>query len=92
MRNVLPDGVEKYAESPLFNEETVPEKLTSEHDLKAGVWGKLCVIDGSLEYHLPGEAHRSQLLKAGEHAVIEPQQVHFVKPVRNVQFKVEFYR
>lgn len=92
MRNVLPDGVEKYAESPLFSEQTVPEKLISEHDLKAGVWGKLCVIDGTLEYHIPGGSHLSQLLKAGEYVVIEPQQVHFVKPVRNVQFKVEFYR
>lgn len=92
MCKVLPDGVEKYAESPLFTEQTVPEKLTSEHDLKAGVWGKLCVIDGSLEYHTAGGTHQNQVLKAGEHAVIEPQQVHFVKPVRDVQFKVEFYR
>lgn len=37
MAKALPDGVCKYSESPLFNEQTVPDKLTSKHNLKAGV-------------------------------------------------------
>lgn len=92
MAKALPDGVEKYAESPIFSEQTVPDKLTSEHDLKAGVWGRLCVIAGDLEYHVPAAPHQNRVVAAGEHVIIEPRQVHFVKPVRQVQFKVEFFR
>jgi len=92
MAKGLPDSVRKYSETPLFSEQTVPDKLTSEHDLKAGVWGKLCVIAGKLEYHVPGAPDKVHAIKAGEKVVIEPRQVHFVRPIGHVQFKVEFYR
>lgn len=92
MDNALPINVEKYAESPLFNEDTVPSKLTSNHDLKAGVWGKICVITGALEYNVPGDPAHTRVIKAGGHAIIEPEQVHFVTPVGQVEFSVEFYR
>ncbi len=92
MAKDLPDDVHKYSESPLFSEQTVPDKLTSEHDLKAGVWGKLCVIAGNLNYHVPGKPDQVSAIKAGEYVIIEPRQVHFVRPRGHVQFKVEFYR
>ena len=92
MSKVMPDGVHKYSETPLFSEQTVPEKITSKHDLKAGVWGKLCVIAGSIEYHAPGEPVQVHAVNTGEHVIIEPRQVHFVRPIGPVQFKVEFYR
>lgn len=92
VQTTLPEGLEKYAESPMFNEQTVPENFTSEHELKDGVWGKLCVIAGSLEYHLADGTPRRYIIAAGGHIVIEPRQGHFVKLARNVKFKVEFYR
>lgn len=92
MRADLPTDVARYAESPLFDEQTVPEKLTSAHELKAGTWGRICVSAGALEYHVPGNPHQACDILAGEYAVIEPEQVHFVKPVGHVLFKVEFYR
>lgn len=92
MARKLPDDVRKYSETPLFSEHTVPDKLTSEHNLKAGVWGKLCVIAGRLEYHIPGGPPEVHVIEAGHHTIIEPAQVHFVRPIGPVQFKVEFYR
>ena len=92
MATNLPDDVRKYSETPVYSEQTVPDKLTAEHDLKAGVWGKLCVIAGRLDYHVPGEPDLKRAIKTGEHVVIEPRQVHFVRPIGDVQFKVEFYR
>ncbi len=88
----LPDRVSKYAETTLFSERTIPDKLTSDHDLKAGVWGKISVLVGGLEFHVQGEAEQIRVIKAGEHAIIEPEQVHFVRPMRQVEFKIEFYR
>jgi len=44
MTDDIPADVHKYAESPIFTENTVPEKLTTLHDTKSGVWGRLCVL------------------------------------------------
>ncbi|KEO89703.1 hypothetical protein EH31_11130 [Erythrobacter longus] len=92
MEKTLPSCVQKYAESPLFNEQTVPAKLTSNHDLKPGVWGKVCVVSGTLKYSLPAKSNDPQIIEAGGYAIIEPEQVHFVTPIGEVEFKVEFYR
>ncbi len=92
MRKNLPQSVAKYAESLLFNEHTVPDKLTSNHDLKPGVWGRICVMSGTLEYNVCGDPPRAYPIKAGQHVIIEPGLVHFVTPTGKVEFKVEFYR
>ena len=92
MKHSLPHDVEKYAESPLFTEQTVPDKLLSDHDIKPGVWARICVSAGVLQYIVPADPDRVQTIEAGGHAIVEPEQVHFVKPVGQVEFKVEFYR
>lgn len=92
MENALPVGVRKYAETPLYDEKSVPDKLTSKHNLKAGVWGRLCVIAGKLEYNIPDAPSQTRLIDAGGYLLIKPEQVHFVAPVGHVEFKVEFYR
>ena len=37
----LPDDVEPYGKTPLFTNETVPDKLLNHHDLQAGTWQRL---------------------------------------------------
>ncbi len=88
----LPDHVEKYGESSLFTEQTVPRKLLSDHHLKPGVWGRLCVSSGALEFVIPGTPEQMHTISENEHLVIEPEQVHFVRPLGAVEFKIEFYR
>lgn len=46
--------IAKYSETPVFSEETTPSKLTSVHDTKQGVWGKLVVLAGEIDYIVPG--------------------------------------
>ena len=92
MMRTLPDGVEKYAESPLFTERSAPDKLMSKHNLKAGVWGLLSVSAGRLEYHMPRSDDQFFVVEEGDQVVIEPTEVHFVTPIGPVEFKVEFYR
>ena len=88
----LPEGLEKYSETPLFTEKSVPDKITNEHRTKPGVWGKLIVFDGGLDYVIPGPPEARQHIKAGEFGVIEPEIIHFVDITGSVAFKVEFYK
>ncbi|WP_446532553.1 DUF1971 domain-containing protein [Qipengyuania marincola] len=76
----------------MFSAETVPGKLTSEHRLKPGVWGQLCVGLGLVEFHTSGPSPSTTAVRAGESLIIEPALSHFVRLSTDVQFKVSFYR
>ena len=96
MKPILPDHVKPYAKTDVFTEETVPNKLTREHNTKANVWGKLHVLEGALDYVVPanegGPKQMEYTLTKDEHIVIEPQLIHFVRLTGNVRFFVEFYK
>ncbi len=92
MLRELPPGLTKYSETQCFDETSVPEKLTSAHNTKPGVWGKLVVLSGELHYVIPGPPEERHRVNAGDYAVIEPTIVHFVELTENTSFRVEFYR
>jgi len=88
----LPNHVHKYADSPVFTEKTVPSKLTSVHDTKAGVWGRLILIKGQLDYIILGPPQIVKPLTSGTVAIIEPQIPHYVSLQGPVEFKIEFLK
>ncbi|KUP93407.1 DUF1971 domain-containing protein [Tritonibacter horizontis] len=90
MTITLPSTVEKYAESPVFTEGTVPAALLREHSTKVGAWGLIVVRDGALTYTRKGCTPIR--LTAGDSAVILPQEPHHVTPGDAVTFQIEFYR
>ncbi len=92
MRDALPMGLIKYGGTAVFTEKTVPAKLTSAHDTKPGVWGKLVVLEGALDYVVPGPPEERRRIIAGGFGVIEPEVRHYVTPVGAVSFRVDFYR
>lgn len=92
MRATFPEGLEKYAETPEFTETTVPTKITTVHDTKAGVWGKLVVLEGALDYVVIGPPPSRERIDAGNFGVIEPTVAHRVEVLGPVRFKVEFWR
>lgn len=92
MPDQLPKTVIKYAESPEFTEKTVPQKLTTLHDTKESVWGRICVLSGELIYIIPGHPDYSETIKAGNFGTIRPTELHRVEITGPVRFKVEFYR
>lgn len=92
MKQNLPQGLVKYAETPEFTEKTVPDKLTAEHDTKPGVWGKLIVKKGALDYIVPGPPLMRARIESGDFGVIAPQVKHRVKITEPVVFQVEFYK
>lgn len=92
MSATLPGHVKKYAESPLFTEDTCPQKLRLEHDTKPGVWGRLIVLEGTLEFVIPGPPCTTQHIDTDVTAIIEPRIMHYVVLNGPVRFKIEFLK
>lgn len=87
----IPESCKPYKKTPVFTEETIPQAILNDHATKAGVWGLLTVLDGSLEYVVPSTSYR-QTVTQDTKAVIEPEVLHHVKPLGRVRFFVEFWR
>lgn len=92
MSTKLPESVQKYAESPIFTELTVPRKLTQEHDTKSGVWGRLIVLEGALDFVIPGPPSTTQHIDKTTTAIIVPRVMHYVVLDEPVKFKIEFLK
>lgn len=87
----LPDGVRKYRETKVFTEQTIPPGFRREHSTKAGVWGKICVVRGTLDLKVYEPSFLEIQLSQGELAIVSPQQTHSVSLGDGAAFKVEFY-
>lgn len=87
----LPIDVSAYKRTPTFTESSVPNGLLKAHQTKAGTWGKIVVIHGRLEYRIlepePETVHLSNEL----YGIVEPEILHEVEPMGEVEFYVEFY-
>ena len=79
-----------YRSTPIFNAETLPAALRKAHCTKAGVWGRLIVLGGSVRYVLE-EAGEDLILNAGDFVTILPEQLHHVEPLGDMQMQVSFY-
>jgi len=88
----LPSNVTPYQRTKEFTETTIPGALTRRHDTKAGVWGRICVLEGSLTYRILEPEVEEHMLSPGTDGVVEPQVPHEVEPVGAVRFFVEFSR
>jgi tellurite resistance-related uncharacterized protein len=88
----LPPDAEPYHRSAEFTEETVPDGLLHSHTTKAGVWGRIVVLEGSLRYRVLEPTRSETTLDPGSHGIIEPQVPHEVEPLGAVRFFVEFLR
>lgn len=89
---VLPEGVSAYRCTPEFDADSVPDALLREHATKAGVWGRIRVLEGTLVYHIEGPVPETHVLAAGAEGIVEPETQHRVEPRGPVRFYVEFLR
>ena len=88
----LPAGLVSYARSPEFTPKNLPAKLQAAHSTKAGTWGLLHVLEGTVRYQLEPPHEGEQLVRAGDNVVIESGVLHRVAFVVPGRFFVEFYR
>ncbi|WP_395331867.1 DUF1971 domain-containing protein [Novosphingobium sp. BL-8H] len=80
-----------YKTTPVFDAETLPAAIRSEHSTKPGVWGVLRVLQGSVDlvFHAPYAVHT---VTPGNPAQINPEDIHHVEVGGPMQMQVEFYR
>jgi len=88
----LPAGIEKYAQSPVFSSESVPDSLLASHSTKGGTYGRIVVTKGAVAYFLKGSDEPLAQIHAGETFVILPTEEHFVRLTSDAEFLVEFCR
>lgn len=88
----LPESVEVYRRTPEFDDRTVPAALLSSHATKAGVWGRIRVLEGKLVYRILDPVVEETLLSPDRDGVVEPEVPHQVEPQGRVRFFVEFLR
>lgn len=102
----LPDTAVPYRRTSEFDEQSVPAGLLRAHSTKAGVWGRIRVLEGRLLYRIlpdagsgdsagdsqgPGQPGGEEVeLVPGTDGVIEPTALHQVEPLGRVRFFVEF--
>ena len=86
----LPDGVRAYKRTAEFDAASVPVGLLRAHRTKAGVWGRIRVLEGELVYRILEPALEEHVLAPGRDGVVEPQVSHEVEPRGAVRFFVEF--
>jgi len=91
-RSQIPDGYQPYRRTADFTEESIPEALLKDHSTKRGVWARIHVLRGRLEYHVHAPLNRCELLTPDAPGVVLPEVEHHVAPSGAVRFFVEFWR
>lgn len=88
----LPANVVPYQRTREFSESTVPDALRHRHTTKPGVWGRICVLQGSLRYRILEPLPEEHTLSAESSGIVEPEIPHEVEPLGRVRFYIEFLR
>ncbi|AVP92539.1 DUF1971 domain-containing protein [Aeromonas rivipollensis] len=82
--------------TPFFTRDNVPPALLSHHNTAAGVFGQLCVMEGTVTYHgfadeQAEEPEVSLVIRAGEFATSPPQYWHRVELSEDARFNIHFW-
>ena len=88
----LPDGCNAYRRTATFSNATIPAGLLKGHRTKAGVWGRIVVLDGELLFRVLEPRIEEVVLSAGRDGIVEPGVAHEIAPIGDVSFYVEFCR
>lgn len=79
-----------YRSTPVFDQDTLPQALRARHDTKAGVWGRIRIIEGEVRITYldpPSEL----VLMPDNPGLVRPGQPHFVTPLGPMKMQIDFY-
>jgi len=74
----------------VFDQDTLPQALRARHDTRAGVWGRIWIIEGEVRITYldpPSEL----VLTPDNPGLVRPGQSHFVTPLGPMKMQIEFY-
>jgi len=91
-RPPFPEGLEHVRTTAVFDNETVPAGLLRAHHVAAGVWGRLVVHTGEVDFVFEDDAENPHTVHAGETMTIPPERKHHVELRGHATFAVEFHR
>ena len=79
-----------------FTKDNIPKALLTHHNTAEGVYGQICVMQGSVTFYgFANEAatapEKTVVIKAGEFAVSPPQYWHRVELSDDAQFNINFW-
>jgi tellurite resistance-related uncharacterized protein len=82
--------------TPFFTKETVPAALLTHHNTAAGVFGQLCVMEGTVTYYgfaneQATEPEVKVVINAGQFATSPPEYWHRVELSDDAQFNINFW-
>ncbi|RLA46316.1 MAG: cytoplasmic protein [Gammaproteobacteria bacterium] len=82
--------------TPFFTKDNVPAALLTHHNTAAGVFGQICVMQGSVTYYgFPDKETMEPevviTINAGEFATSPPQIWHRVELSDDAQFNINFW-
>ena len=86
----LPDDVRSYTRTKMFDQDTIPQPLLKDHSTAEHSWAIIHMVSGELKYII-GE-NDTYILEPGCNGVIEPNVLHHIKPLGQVEFFIEFYK
>ena len=91
-QKTIPLGYEPYRRTPVFDQETVPKGLLEHHTTKPGIWARIHVTRGSLEYYVHAPFDSVEQLSPLSPGIVIPEVEHHVATRGPVSFFVEFLR
>lgn len=91
MPTPLPD-LERYKQTPVFDEGSIPAGLLRRHTTKAGVWARIHVVEGELVFRILEPTPHAIRLSPSRVGEVEPEVPHEVEVCGPVRFYVEFLR
>lgn len=83
--------------TPFWNKDTAPQALFSRHNTRAGVYGRLSVMQGAVKYcgFTDGDATETDIevvVEAGSFAISPPEKWHRIELLTDdTYFNLDFY-
>lgn len=92
----IPNDFINYKSTPQFTKTTIPKMFLHLHNTKAGVYGKICVTQGQLQFFgftdRRGEVEQDIIIEAGQTGISPPEYWHKVSFLtEDTEFHVDFY-
>ena len=85
-----PDDFVAYRRTQEFDEATLPPGFTRNHATRTGIWARIHVVSGRLEYHVGTPVNRAFPVETT--AVIVPEVPHRIEALGPVRFFLEFWQ
>ncbi|OIN28841.1 DUF1971 domain-containing protein [Vibrio barjaei] len=82
--------------TPFFTSDIVPQALLTHHNTAKGVFGQLCVMEGTVTYYgfadeNAVEPETKVVIHAGQFATSPPQYWHRIEISDDAQFNINFW-